>query len=718
MQQLEPRIMLDAVVDWTHDPLHHNYFAADAHTSGGSQSVNFHQPFTDHFSADSSPYQKASAQALDVIVMSHSVMSTPGVSDALSKDAFIIGYDDQHDSAQNIIEKLSDLADTEGRKIGTLAVLQHGRGGAITLGSDTIHLADVGQKVQELQSLATLFTPGGQIQFYACSSAGYAQGQALLDVLSAITGLDVFASVNDTGRGNGKDWYLEYSTNPYSTQKTLIDAEAMAAAPLELAYKDTIITAPSTQNVTVNTPTVIYDAVNDNSILVRDDANPNVTMALMVDHGVLTVQVPSTPPGETPVSYTSSVVSFTATVTDINSALAGMIYTPEAKYEGGDTLTVIAIESGISPPDWDMEQVTLNFHNDPPVISATTSVDIAGSGSHLIDDISVSDGDIGTTNMTVGLSVLSGTLSVPTSTTVTGNGTSVMSITDTLTNINTLLSQLRYTPTTGYTGTDTLHITADDLSTPTPGTDSKDVTLLIGLSGTPFVSAPDIQTVNEDATLRINPPISVNYSNPSSELKISLEVQHGTVLAGWKGLLSSYIGEGTSKLEMTGLLSPINYALNGVRYVPDHDYFGADQLKITFDPQDGNASLSKTININVNSVNDPPALTVTSGYSAASGSPTSIQGITVSDPDVGSNRMSLNMRVLHGTVSTSAHAASSSIAFTDTLNNVNTQLGSLIYTSIPSYRGPDYLTITISDNGNSGAGGVLIDTRTYTINVS
>jgi len=41
-----------------------------------------------------------------------------------------------------------------------------------------------------------------------------------------------------------------------------------------------------------------------------------------------------------------------------------------------------------------------------------------------------------------------------------------------------------------------------------------------------------------------------------------------------------------------------------------------------------------------------------------------------------------------------------------------------VYTSASSYVGPDFLTITVSDNGNSGAGGVLTDTRTYSINVS
>jgi len=719
MQPLEPRIMLDGAVDWVDAAGLADHFAWDGHAPGLSEAVHMPHTPAEHFSTHM-PGDHPSAQGdLNVIAISHAALSVPGVVDALHKDAFIVEYDDRRDDIQSITQKLHDLVDAQGRTIGTLAVLQHGRVGTITFGNETIQLGNVADKAGELQTLGGLFSPGAQIQFYACSMAGDAHGQALLDVVSAITGADVFASVNDTGSGHGKDWALEFSTNPYAAQKSLIDPDAMAAAPLELGPGNVSITAPSAQSVTVNTPTVIYDATNNNGILVKDDVNPSLTVTLMVEHGTLTVQVPATPPGETPVSYTSSIVSFTATVSEINSALEGLIYTPEARYDGGDTLTVIALETLDSNPGWEMKTIPLNFHNNLPVISADTSLNISGAGSHLIDGISVSDLDIGTTAMTVGLSVLHGTLAVPSSTTVSGNNTSVLSITDTLSNINQMLSQLKYTPATGYSGSDTLHITADDLSTPTPGTAAKDVQLQVGLSAEAAVTAPDVQTVNEDATLKINPPISVSYPDANKELKVTLQASHGTLLAGWKGYLSSYTGEGTGILMMTGTQSAINYGLAGARYVPNHDYFGADQLTITYDPQDGSTPLQKTTTLHVNSVNDPPALTVPSTtYSAVSGSPTAITGITASDPDIGSGAMAVDMRVLHGTVATSSYAASPHIVFSDTLGNVQAQLASLVYTSASSYVGPDFLTITVSDNGNSGAGGVLTDTRTYSINVS
>jgi len=487
-----------------------------------------------------------------------------------------------------------------------------------------------------------------------------------------------------------------------------------------------VVTAPTAVPPVVIVPGAQTTPANSTSLIpgvsVSDDdagATGKLSMSLGVGQGSLTVQVPSSSdPTAEPTPYTGSVITFTETLTSINTALAGLTYTPTQKYDGTDTLNITAVDQSLPTPGSDHKTVDITVSNVAPSITAPTMATLLQNVTQPLNGVSVSDTDIDDTTMTVTLSASIGTLNVPTSSSVTGNKTSNVIISDKISNVNQLLSGLQYIPATGYIGLDRLHITADDLSTPTPGTSSQDVVLLIGTAATASVTAPDPQTVNEDTTLKINPPIHVSYADPNKELKITLEATHGTVLAGWKGYLSSYIGEGTSKLEMTGLLSAINYGLDGVRYFPNQDYFGTDQLRITFDPQDGTAPVPTIINLNINSVNDPPALAMTSAYSAASGSQAAIRGIAVSDPDVGTGVMSVDMKVLHGKLSTPVQPSSSPITFNDTLSNVNTQLGSIVYTSLPSYVGPDFLTITVSDNGNTGAGGVLTDTKTYTINVS
>jgi len=48
---------------------------------------------------------------------------------------------------------------------------------------------------------------------------------------------------------------------------------------------------------------------------------------------------------------------------------------------------------------------------------------------------------------------------------------------------------------------------------------------------------------------------------------------------------------------------------------------------------------------------------------------------------------------------------------------VNTKLGTLSYTPVSNYQGPDWLTISANDQGNSGAGGPLSDTKTVPLRI-
>ena len=77
----------------------------------------------------------------------------------------------------------------------------------------------------------------------------------------------------------------------------------------------------------------------------------------------------------------------------------------------------------------------------------------------------------------------------------------------------------------------------------------------------------------------------------------------------------------------------------------------------------------------------------------------------------------MTVGVLHGTVAVTGAGPSRNIVFTDTLANVKTMLGTLSYTPVSNYQGPDWLTISANDQGNSGSGGPLSDNKTVVINV-
>jgi hypothetical protein len=553
-------------------------------------------------------------------------------------------------------------------------------------------------------------TPGGASQTFSGSVITFTN--TLTSINTALAGLRYTPANGYLGSDTLTVTAVDQSTpSPGSDSETV--AITVTAPPA--TDPDVIVPGPQTvpQNAT-SAMTGIY--ISDEGALPAE----KMTVTLSVNHGTLTVQVPATPPGSTPVTYSNSVITFTDTLTNVNTALAGLKYAPTEKYYGSDTLTVTVVDEDQPQPGTDQETVAITITNVAPTVNAPAAVMVPkGSSGNLINGISISDPDIGATKLTVTLAVYNGKLNVPTSASVTGNDTSTLAITDTLANVNQMLSGLRFTPTATYVDFDVLSIKVSDLATPIPGESSRNVTILSTLAAdSPIITRPAVQTVNEDTVIALNPPISVAYVDSSRELRVTLVVTNGTLLAGWKGYLSSYTGEGTAQLAMTGNLNAVNYGLNGLRYVPNHNYYGTDALSITVSTQGATPDVTAQTSLTVNSVNDPPVLTIPSTLSTRSGSPSLVPGISVTDPDVGLGNLSLDLKVLHGTLTIPGFQPSSNIVFTDTLNATQSNLSSITYTSAQGYTGPDYLTLTVSDNGNSGAGGKLSATKTLTINVS
>jgi hypothetical protein len=330
--------------------------------------------------------------------------------------------------------------------------------------------------------------------------------------------------------------------------------------------------------------------------------------------------------------------------------------------------------------------------------------------------------------MSVTLSVSYGVVNLPSSTNVTGNGTSTVIINDTLPNVNTQLAGLQYISNAGYTGLDTLSITANDLSTPTAGTDAEQVQITVSKyapvpSPSPAViNAPSVLSVNEDTavTVQFTPttPVSVEYADSTTELRVTLTANNGYLTLGWKGQLTSYTGDGTTKVNFTGPLNAINNALYGLKYAPVHNYFDTtdDTLTIRVNDQAGQVT-TKSVALNVYSVNDPPVISVPGTQDVGLNNARLISGVSVADPDILAGTMDMTLGVLHGTVAVTGVAAAPNIVFTNTLANVNTMLGTLTYTPVPNYQGPDWLTFTANDRGNSGAGGAMSDTKTVPLRI-
>jgi len=137
-------------------------------------------------------------------------------------------------------------------------------------------------------------------------------------------------------------------------------------------------TVPTAQSINEDT-TLVFSSGNGNLVSIADvDAgSSNVQVTLTVTNGTLTLS------GITGLSFTvgdgtaDTTMTFTGTVNAINTALAGMGYSPTANYSGAASLTILTSDlgntgSGGSLTDTEVVSITVNAVNDAPVGTSTT----------------------------------------------------------------------------------------------------------------------------------------------------------------------------------------------------------------------------------------------------------------------------------------------------------------------------------------------------------
>ena len=217
-------------------------------------------------------------------------------------------------------------------------------------------------------------------------------------------------------------------------------------------------------------------------------------------------------------------------------------------------------------------------------------------------------------------------------------------------------------------------------------------------------------------------------------LSVNLSVLHGTLsLASTTGLTITSNGS-SGTLTFSGSQSDINAALTGLSYLPASNYNGSDTLTISTtatDPTNGSTatSVGQTVPITVAAVNDAPVNTVPGALTVAEDAILPITGLSVSDVDAGNASITTTLSVAHGALivaSMGGAAVSGSgtatVTLTGSVSQINTTLAASssvkVYVGTPNYNGSDTLTITTSDGGNTGTGGVKTDVDTVAIAVT
>ena len=196
-------------------------------------------------------------------------------------------------------------------------------------------------------------------------------------------------------------------------------------------------------------------------------------------------------------------------------------------------------------------------------------------------------------------------------------------------------------------------------------------------------------------------------------------------------------GNGTNSVVLTGTVAQLNNFFNGnngatLTYLMAANAPAASST-LTITASDGVLSSNDTATINITATNDAPVNTVPGNqninedtalvFSAGNGN-----RISIADADAANNSVRANISVTNGVLSlagvtgltfTSGDGNSdSTMTFTGTVTAINNALATLTYQPNANFNGSDTFTIITNDLGNSGTGGALSDTDSFTINIA
>ena len=304
------------------------------------------------------------------------------------------------------------------------------------------------------------------------------------------------------------------------------------------------------------------------------------------------------------------------------------------------------------------------------------------------------------------LAVNHGTLSLGTTTglTVAGNGSTFVTLTGSISSLNSDLTSLSYSPTSGYHGPDMLSLSDTDTANNLTGTAS--VAISVNSLG-PTISAPSTLSVNANSSVNFTGGNAISVSDPSgASEQMSLTVSHGTLNLGTIAGLT-VTGNGTGSVILTGPLSNLNTDLASLSYAPAANYSGADTLALSvddiFDSLKGTGDISITVSQQGPTITAPSAASVNENTSLAF---TGVDAIVVADPIGTSEQMTL--AVTHGTLDlgtttglTVTGNSTGTVTLIGSLSNLNADLASLSYTPTAGYSGPDGLNLSAEDTTDS-----------------
>jgi hypothetical protein len=324
------------------------------------------------------------------------------------------------------------------------------------------------------------------------------------------------------------------------------------------AVNDAPLLFTPVDQVTDEDTNVTFSSGNGNQISIADvdvdEGTGLLSVTLTATHGVLTLS------GINGLSFVTgdgtgdATMTFTGSLTNINAALNGLVFSPNLNYNGPASVQVDLSDQGNTGiggtlTDSDTIGITVNAVNDGPTHSVpgaqtidedTPLVFSAGNGNAVvIDDVDAATVRV-TLTVTNGRLTLSGIAGL---TFIAGDGTAdtTMTFLGTVANINAALEGMSYLGDLNFNGAASLSITTNDQGSVGSG-GAKSASSTIGITvdavnDGPVNHVPGQQTTNEDTDLvfSLGNGNSITISDVDAGggiVRVTLTATHGTLTLG------------------------------------------------------------------------------------------------------------------------------------------------------------------------------------------
>ena len=346
-----------------------------------------------------------------------------------------------------------------------------------------------------------------------------------------------------------------------------------------------------------------------------DAGSASVTVTFSVPSGALSAS--ST--GDVTVGGTSSALTLTGTIADINAFIAGsnVSFTPAFNATADVTLTIVINDGGNTGAGGEQSvgtTVTLEVTgvNDAPTLTAPGSISVTEDVAAALIGISFSDTDAGSAPVTVTFSVPSGALSASSAGDVTVGGTSsALTLTGTIADLNAFIaaSNIAFTPAANATADVTLTIVINDGgNTGIGGEQSVGTTVTL-----------DVTAVNDAPVFTSGTTFSVSENATAGDTVGDVEAHDGDGGANDAGLTYSIVG-GTGELlfDINVFTGAVTVNASGVSTL---DFEATPNYTLIVRADDGGVS-SNTADqsITINITDAAPSVTASQSFSIAENS--------------------------------------------------------------------------------------------------